>query len=195
VKNISNKSLYIALFLVAVIVVITLISASNIGFEMKKETVTSIQKDQMILIQKEGYPYPPTGKGVRVQTITATNSIIPRRIPIGRVVGCLVNTQTGEGVDVGARFEYPAMVPQREFEIPPGEILDIGIGETKSIAINIMPFVVYIPKTPGYEKPQPQDFDTLYLFVSETEEFIYYPQCYNLPEEQKAMADAKIPLV
>jgi hypothetical protein len=189
----SKTSLYIALFLVAVIVIITLISASNIGFKMTRETATSLPKDQMIQIQKEDQPYPPQGKGIKVQTITATNSIIPRRLPLARTHACLYNTQTGEGVDVGASFQHPAIMPQREFEVPPGEILDIGIGETKTITVSVMPYVMWVPKDPNAPKPRPQDFDTLYLFVSETEDY-FYPQCYNLPEEHKAMA-IRIPLV
>ncbi len=192
-KHTTNKNLYIALFFVTIIVVITLVSASNIGFKMTRETATSLPKGQMIQMQKEGQPYPPTEKGVRVQTITATNSVIPRRMPIGQAHACLYNTQTGEGMDVGARYDYPATIPYRELEMPPGEILDIGIGETKTVAVSVMPYVMWVPKDPTAEKPRPQDFDTLYLFVSEMEDY-FYPQCYNLPEEQKMMA-TKIPLV
>jgi hypothetical protein len=45
----------------------------------------------------------------------------------------------------------------------------------------------------GAVKPTMQDFDTLYLWVSETEDY-FYPQCYNLPEEQKVKA-IRIPLI
>ncbi len=192
-KQKSNRNLYIALFFVAIIVVITLVSASNIGFKMTRETATSLPKGQMITIQKEGQPYPPTEKGIRVQTIMATNSVIPRRMPLGQAHACLYNSQTGEGIDVGARYDYPATVPYRELEIPPGEILDIGIGETKSVTVSVMPYVMWVPKDPTVEKPRPQDFDTLYLFVSEMEDY-FYPQCYDMPEEQKRMA-TMIPLV
>jgi len=192
-KTHSSKNLYIALFFVAIVIVITLISASNIGFKMTRETVASVQKSQIIVLQHEEEPYPAVQKGIKVQTITATNSVIPRRLPIGQAHACLYNTQTGEGLDIGARFDYPATIPQRELEIPPGEIIDISIGETKTVSVSVMPYVIYIPKVKGPEPRQPQDFDTLYLFVSEAEDY-FYPQCYNLPEEQKVMA-TRIPLV
>ena len=189
----SRRNLYIALFFVMIVIIITLISASNIGFKMTRETVTSLQKSQLIYLQHEEEPYPAVQKGIKVQTLTATNSIIPRRLPVGPTHACLYNSVTGEGVDIGARYDYPAITPQREFEIPPGEIIDIGIGETKTVTVSVMPYVIYVPKVKGPEPRQPQDFDTLYLFVSETEDY-FYPQCYQLPEEHKAMA-TMIPLV
>jgi hypothetical protein len=193
-KTHSNRNLYTALVLVAIVVVITVLSASNIGFHMTKQTASSVQKSQIIFTQKEGQPYPLAGKGVVVQTITATNSIIPRRLPLGPAHGCLYNTQTGQGIDVNPMYGYPATTPIREFEVPPGEVIDIGMGQTKIVTLSIQPYVVWIPKDTSGVKPEPQDFDTLYLFVSEKEEDYFYPQCYNLPDEQKAMA-IKIPLV
>ncbi len=192
-KTHSSKNLYIALFFVVIVIAITLISASNIGFKMTRETVTSVQKSQMIVLQYEEEPYPVVQKGIKVQTITATNSVIPRRLPIGQAHACLYNSKTGEGMDIGARFDYPATIPQREFETPPGEIIDIGIGETKTVSVSVMPYVIFIPKVKGPEPRQPQDFDTLYLFVSESEDY-FYPQCYEMPEEHKRMA-TMIPLV
>ena len=180
-----NRNLLFAIICLAIVVVITIISASNIGFHMTRETVSSLPKSQLVMIQKEGEPSPPVQKGVSVQTITATNSIIPRRLPLGPARACLYNTQTGQGADISATYGYPAMTPQREFEVPPGEVIDIGLGETKTIALNVMPYVIWIPREAGAPKPQPQDFDTLYLFVSEEEEY-FYPQCWQLPEEQMA---------
>lgn len=190
----SNFNLYTALVFVAIVVVITLISASNIGFHMTRQTVSSVSKSQIMFTQLEGQPYPLAGKGVVVQTITATNSIIPRRLPLGPAHGCLHNTQTGQGVDVSPSYGYPATTPMREFEMPPGEVIDIGMGQTKTVTLTIQPYVVWAPKDTAGIKPEPQDFDTLYLWVSEKEEDYFYPQCYNLPEEQKVMA-IKIPLV
>lgn len=188
-----NRNLVMALILVVIIVAITLISASNIGFHMTRQTVSSLSKAQMVLTQREGEPYPPVQKGVKVQSITATNSIIPRRLPLGPARSCLYNSNTGQGVDAQARYDYPATTPSREFEIPPGEIVDVGVGQTKTIQLTVLPFVQYMPVGPNVPKQQPQDFDTLYLWVSE-EEDNFYPQCYNLPEEQKVTA-IRIPLV
>jgi len=187
-----NKNLLIALILVGIVILITLISASNIGFHMTRQTVSSLEKSQIVQIQKEGQPYPPMQKGITVQTLTATNSIIPRRLPLGPARACLYHSETGQGVDVGTRYDYPATTPSREFEIPPGEIIDIGVGQTKTVSLKVMPYVVYVPRDVLAPKLQ-QDFDELYLWVSETEDY-FYPQCYNLPEEHKVKA-IRIPLV
>lgn len=189
-----NKSLIVAIILAAIIIIVTFISASNIGFKMTRQTVASIPKSAITLYQSEGQPYPGPGRGVAVQTITATNSVIPRRLPLGPARACLYDSATGQGADTSATYNYPATVPQREFEIPPGEVIDMGLGETKTVTLSVQPYVVWMPRDPNVPKPQPQNFDTLYLFVSEKEEDYFYPQCYNLPEEQKARA-IKIPLV
>ncbi len=185
-----NRDLLIASILIVIIVVITLLSASNIGFHMTRQTAPSIAKSQMIVIQREGEPYPPIQKGIPVQVITASNSIIPRRLPLGQAHGCLYNPLE-QGVDVQMRYDYPATMPSREFEIPPGEIIDIGIGETKTVTLSVIPYVVWEPR--AGPKQQPQNFDTLYIFISDEEDY-FYPQCYNLPAEQQAKA-IKIPLV
>ncbi len=190
-KKHSNRNLYIALVFVVIIVAITLISASNIGFRMTRETVASLPKDQMVIMQNEDES-PPFSKGLTVQTITATNSIIPRRMPIGPSSACLYNSQTGQGVDVSVNAKYPATIPMRELEVPSGEVIDIGIGETKTVALAVMPYSIWVPKEGP--KPRAEEFDTLYLFISEKEDDYFYPQCYDLPEEHKAMA-IRIPLV
>jgi len=187
-----NRNLIIAFIFVGIIVIITTLSTSNLGFHMTRQTVNSLPKAQLMMIQNEGEPYPPVQKGVTVQTVTATNSIIPRRLPLGPARACLYNSNTGQGTDIQARYDYPATMPSREFEIPPGEVVDIGVGETKTITVSVIPFVQWMPRG-GAVKPTMQDFDTLYLWVSETEDY-FYPQCYNLPEEHKVKA-IRIPLI
>jgi hypothetical protein len=201
-----SRNLAAALACLALILAITFLSASGIGFDRQVETVASLPADRMVRVLEEGMD-PRPGEWVPVQAFTFLNRYIPRQSLLPQVTACLYNSSSGQGAYLTTRWTpSDSLLAYREL-LPEGNIVRLGLGITR-VTLEVQPWTIYrgtqyvtpVQGEPRPAKPvpgvaEPERYDTLYLFMQEIRGFRdhAYTPCENLQPGDLARA-ARIPL-
>lgn len=198
-KKHSSKNLIVALVCAGLIVVITLLSATSIGFDARETVVPSLSKTEVVRVQTEGQ-YEQNLAGPVVYSVTYTNTFLPRQHQLPYVTACLYNSAEKRGAYLGTRWQVSQFDSQQWSE---GNVVQLG-KETKTIGLEVQPFVRWMPSpavtsqamplakpVPGFET---ESYDSILIFVEEGRSRQIYPQCEFLQPEDVARA-RKVQLV
>ncbi|HLC32814.1 MAG TPA: hypothetical protein VJJ82_03240 [Candidatus Nanoarchaeia archaeon] len=198
-----NVNLVMALICAALIVILTLLSATSIGFDIREAVVPSLPKDQVVRIATEGQNEPNLA-GPVVYSVTYTNTFLPRQHQLPFVTACLYNSDERRGAFIGTRWQVSQFDSQQWSE---GNVVQLGI-ETKTVGFEVQPFVRWAIQPMTKEshdltrevpvKPIPgqviDKYDLILLFIEEGRSRQVYPQCEFLQAEDVERA-RKVQLV
>src|SRR3989344_5407594 len=104
-KNTKKHSLNLTLAIVcaALIIILTLLSATSIGFSSREELVPAVPKSEVVRTVTEGQESPFSGPVV--YRVTYTNSFLPRQHQLPYVSACLYNSLDKRGVYLSTRWQ------------------------------------------------------------------------------------------
>ena len=193
----ASTNLVVALVCAALIVIITLLSATSIGFTSREEIVPTVAKDQVIKVLSEGRQ--PSMTGPVVYRVTYENTFLPRQHQLPFVSACLYDSNEKRGAYLGTRWQVSNFDSQQWSD--GGNVVQLG-RETKTIGLEVQPYTLWKPSpVPVTEPiklvpvPPDEQYDLIFLFVDGSGRMqSFYPQCDNLQAEDMARAK-KIQLV
>lgn len=196
-KKHKNNNLIVALICAALIIVLTLLSATSLGFESRETVVPSLSKAEVVRVQTEGQ-YEQNLVGPVVYSVTYTNTFLPRQHQLPYVTACLYNSAEKRGAYLGTRWQVSQFDSQQWSE---GNVVQLG-KETKTIGLEVQPIVNWRPSerydsSMSVPKPVPAidvSYDSILLFIEEGRARQIYPQCDFLQAEDVARA-RKVALV
>lgn len=182
-KKQTNHHVY-AIGSLALIAIIVAISAVPFGWSIQANAVDSLRLSDVVPVIEEGKPQYRT-KGVPVYTLTITNNWVPRQYELPDASACLHNTDK----DAYQYAETTWDVKEQRSDFGPTlNVVELGKGtKTVSLLLGASPQVRPIPVEAKPVEYEPPVYDTLYLFVKQTDRYEYI-DCYNLQPEQ--MQDA-----
>ena len=195
-----KRNLLLAIICIILIAVITLLSATGIGFSSEEFVAPSVPKTQVSLVIIEGKN--PNLAGPVVYSVTYTNTFLPRQRQLPFVTACLYNSEAKRGMYLGTRWQLSSLNSQGFSD--GSNIIQLNI-ETKTLNLEVQPFVryaerpvIYAPDSPPIAKPVPameESYDSILLFIEDDgRSQKAYPQCEFLQEEDVAKAK-KVALV
>ncbi len=198
-----NKNLLGIIIPLVLIVVITSLSVSNIGYKYEVQTIKSVKLADLF----------PGEKVIAVQEINVENDfVLPRGIALPRVSACLYNEQYNQVEQLNLEYKEVSFreeaKPTLDYAVLPydmnqQESFDIGVFEIKKLQLILYPSGDYRYKSipmddvyyPTKSSIPPQDYyynetiqrykqyfaNTDLLLVEDTE----YHGCYSLTAEEK----------
>lgn len=191
-----NKNLALAILCIALIAIITLLSALPFGFSKTEETAISVPAELITPVRDETKGYSGTTPGPVVHRITFTNTWLPRQVPLPRANACLYNSKTRQGAWANAHWQISTLESKISDFNSGDSVVQLG-RETRTVELTIDQFVRWqrqpsspaVPQKPvpapipGESTPvtdYPEGFDTLYLFLIDRNTPDFYPDCGNL---------------
>jgi len=194
-KKTLDRNLKAAVGCIILIAVLIALSASNIGWKVDKQFVSSIKLSDIIITKYEGEPY-GAGPGIPIHTVTVSNTFFPRMYLFPNTVTCLYNTELKRSAYIDSRWNIKQ--ESSELGMPPSS-LEVIRG-TKSANLLVFQAINYKPSTPistpiVAEKIQVEEvYDQLLLFMGESGKLGPFVDCGNLGDNDMKSAIV-IPIV
>lgn len=187
-----NKNLALAILCIALIAIITLLSALPFGFSKTEETAISVPAELITPVRDETKGYSGTTPGPVVYRITFTNTWLPRQVPLPRANACLYNSKTRQGVWANTHWQISNLETKISDFNSDESVVQLG-RETRTVELTIDQFVRWertpirepmtkpvAPPLPAPSVDYPEGFDTLYLFLIDRNTPDFYLDCGNL---------------
>lgn len=178
-----NRNLFFAILCIVLIAIITLLSAAEIGFSSSDEVVSSVSKEQVVVLSENQYEQNIAGPVV--YRVTYINTFLPRQRQLPFVTACLYDSTAKRGAYLGTRWQVSLFDSQQWSD---GNVVQIG-RETKTIGLEVQPNIRWKPAPTPVARPVPaempeQSYDYILLFVQDEDSSRkIYPQCEFLQEE------------
>ena len=189
----SNKNLIAAEICILIIVIITALSASNIGWKVESKAAESVKLSDVVVAKLEGEPY-GAGPGTPIYTIKVTNSFIPRQYELPFTSVCLYNSELKKTSVADVRWDVPGQISQ--YDGSNTNTMEI-ISGTKTANLLVFQGIRYKPVATAPvavpTKATEEVYDQLLLFL-QYEWVYFYRDCYNL-QESDFKAAVIIPII